>query len=146
MTGQFRQYHLIIFILTCSSNKNLQLSDCQKMFADKDKLYSAAHLPKRAVARDIHHPPHSLSSIISSHLLPHLVCGQPFVDEAHFGEVLHPRCHSGQYIHQLHYAQLALVFLGGGRKKRSRIKKRVRKRVECTEYSDPKKKPQKKKS
>lgn len=33
------------------------------------------------------------------------------MDKAHFGEVLHPRRHSGQQIHQLHYTQLAFMFL-----------------------------------
>lgn len=67
-----------------------------------------------------HTSPHTLSSIAVFHLLPYLVCGQAFVDEAHFGEVLHPRCHTGQHIHQLHYTQLAFMFLRLWRKEKKR--------------------------
>lgn len=53
----------------------------------------------------------------------HLVCSQPLVDEAHFSEVLHPGRHTGQHVHQLHDAQLTLVFLRSEEEKRGRKEK-----------------------
>lgn len=41
----------------------------------------------------------------------HLVRSQTLVHEAHFSEVLHTGCHTGQHVHQLHDAELTLVFL-----------------------------------
>lgn len=101
-------------VLSCSASCITQMKTCRLVIV-KDACRQGqivfCNPPEKTCNRLWHTSPHTLSSIISSHLLPYLVCGEPFVDEAHFSEVLHPWCHPSQHIHQLHHTQLALVLL-----------------------------------
>lgn len=70
-----------------------------------------------------------MNQLESAGCFTHLVRSQPLVDEAHFSQVLHTGRHAGQHVHQLHDAQLTLVFLrsdgdaGEERKEKAGMKK-----------------------
>lgn len=46
-------------VSSCSAWFITQIKTLSKTFADEDKLYFVTHLRKLAIARDVHHPPHS---------------------------------------------------------------------------------------